>query len=341
MTLPWAHAVSILVAATVALLLALGGSAGASPRTAHRPASFSFEAHLPSADGYAIYLRAHDRHEIELDVEREAFAEPYVTMTYKVKGQVGEHGIAADLGRFGRVDLRFSGHPKKRRFRPSNCRPQSPEVQTYGEMTGHFRFRSLDGKVQLSVRHVEGETRRDPKRVCTKKPRREVFHSEFFADRRPVAVEGKGEGFVADFAALAHVGGRAIEIYAIKLQNEIVPDLAATSTRRFGPVLLSTSVHAPESEEEVPGEAARFSISGRGTRPRHATLSAPAPFSGTGTYAYRPGSPPTFLGSLKVRIPGEGIVPLAGPEFRTALCNYAAVRWQRACEETAGPPHTA
>jgi hypothetical protein len=116
--------------------------------------------------------------------------------------------------------------------------------------------------------------------------------------------------------------------------------MAATSTRRFGRVLVSTSVHAPESEEEEPGEGAEFTISGKGTRPHRATLSAPAPFSGQGTYVYRPGSAPTFLGTLSVHIPGEGTVALTGPGFRAALCNYAKVKLQRACEETAAPPHT-
>ena len=51
--------------------------------------------------------------------------------------------------------------------------------------------------------------------------------------------------------------------------------------------------------------------------------------------------PPTFLGSLKVQIPGEGTVSLAGAEFHAALCNFARVRWQQACEETVGPAHTA
>ncbi len=120
----------------------------------------------------------------------------------------------------------------------------------------------------------------------------------------------------------------------------LVPDLAATSTRRFGRVLVSTTVHAPEGEEEAPGEGPEFSITGKGTRPHGATLSAPAPFSGTGTYTYRPGSPPTFLGSLKVHIPGEGMLPLAGPQFHPALCNFGKVRRQRACEEAGGPAHT-
>jgi hypothetical protein len=325
----------------LALLLGAAGNAAGSPKVVHHRASFSFEAQLPSADGYALILRANGHRDIELAVEREPFAEPYVTMFYRVKGHVGEHGIAADLGRFGRVDMHFVGRPHEELFHHRNCTPARPEVSRYGVLKGLFEFESLDPKITLTAHRVEGGTRQEPARTCTKRPRNESEGFAASAAGRPVIVEGKGEGFVADFSAIAHTGGRTIETYAIKLENELVPDMAATSTKRYGPVLLSTTVHAPESEEEVPGEGVLFSIPGKGTRPRRATLSASAPFSGTGTYSYRPGSPPSFLGSLTVRIPGEGTVPLAGPEFHAALCNFAEVRRQRACEETAGPAHTA
>jgi len=330
-----------LTVSCLALVLGAPGGAAASGREFYYPGSFSFEAHLPSADGYDLYLRAHNRHEIELDVEREGFAEPYVTMTYRANGRISDHGIKSDLGRFGQIDLHFVGRPQTERFHDPDCTPRAVEVTRLGVLRGVFEFESLDRKVKLSVHRLEGHTAERPERTCKPQPRIErEGPGSFFADRRPVVAEGKGEGFVADFSALAHIGGRTIEIYAIKLQNEIVPDMAATSTRRYGRVLLSTSVHAPESEEEVPGEGVLFSIPGRGTRPRHATLSASGPFSGTGTYIYRPGSAPTFLGSLKVRIPGEGTLPLAGPEFHAALCNYSEVRRQRACEKTVGPAHT-
>jgi hypothetical protein len=330
-------------AAMLCLALILGASASAAPphKLVHHRASFSFEAHLPSADGYALYLRAKNHRDIELDVEREAFTEPYVTMTYRAKGRVGEDGIKVDFGRFGRVDLRFGGSAQVERFHPPNCRPAVAEITRGGVLRGRFEFESLDGTVKLSTGRVEGGISDDPAQTCRPRPREEFEGPPSFASRRPTVAEGtEEEGFATGFSALAHTGRRTIEIYAVSLHHEVIPDMAATSTRRYGRVLVSTSVHAPETEEEKPGEAVRFSISGKGTRPHRATLSAPLPFSGIGTYSYRPGSPATFLGSLKVRIPGEGTLSLAGPEFKAALCNFAKARRQRACEETATPPHT-
>jgi hypothetical protein len=327
------------------LISGAADTATADQKVVHHRASFSFEADLPSTAGYALILRASGHHAVELAVEREPGAEPYVTMFYRAPGHVGQDGVKADLGRFGRIDLHYVGRPHEERFHYPDCRPAVPEVTRYGILEGLFEFEALDPKVKLTTHRLEGQTRKEPGRTCMPKPREEFEgEAESFADRRPLVGEGEGEGVAADFSALAHVGGRTIETYAVRLNDEIgpgiVPDMAATSTRRFGRVLLSTSVHAPESEEEVPGEGALFSISGKGTRPQHATLSAPAPFSGTGTYIYRPGSPPTFLGSLKVSVPGEGTLPLAGPEFHAALCNFAEVQRQRTCEETVGPAHT-
>jgi hypothetical protein len=338
---------AILALFVLTLLLGSGSASAAHKKVVHHRASFSFEADLPSADGYALILRASDHRNIELAVEREPGLEPYVTMFYKMKGHVGRHGIEADLGRFGKVDMHFVGRPKEQRFHYPNCRGGPAALSRYGELRGTFEFVALDPKITSTVHRAEGQTQEDPARTCTPKPSQVVFEGgdESTYARRLVPVEGKGEGFVTDLSALAHSGGRTVEIYAVKLADElgggIVPDMAATSTRRFGRVLVSTSVHAPESEEEVPGEGAEFTVSGKGTRPHHATVSAPSPFSGSATYVYRPGSAPTFLGDLAVHIPGEGTVALAGPQFRAALCDYAKTKRQRACEARAAPPHTA
>jgi hypothetical protein len=339
------RALAVIALSICALLLATAGASAAAPKVVRHRASFSFEAELPPSQGYGLILRASDHRDIELAVEREPGIEPYVTMFYEVKGHVGRNGIEADLGRFGRVDLHFVGRSHEERFRYPNCRGGASSISRRGILRGVFGFEALERKITSTVHRVEGQIREEPRRTCTPRPS-QVSNGgdESTYARRPVLSEGTGEGFVTDFSALAYTDGRTVEIYALKVNDElgpgIVPDMAATSTRRYGRVLVATSVHAPESEEEVPGEGAEFSIPGSGTRPHRATLSAPAPFSGTGTYVYRPGSAPTFLGDLTVKIPGEGTVALAGPEFKAALCNYAKVKRQRACEAIAAPPHT-
>jgi hypothetical protein len=328
----------------VALLLTTAGTAAAAHKVIHRRASFSFEAQLPSRDGYALYLRAKNHRDIELDVEREGAAEPYVTMTYRVKGQVGRDGIEADLGRFGRVDLRSSGTPERHPYRLPNCRPSGPAVREDDLLRGDFRFASLGGTVKLSVDHVEAETRREPRRSCVR-GRSRVSSGRGSSSARPLAGVRKGEFTPAEeeelapvsFLARAHEMGRTIDLFALGPELERIVDLVAESTRRFGPVVVSTSLHAVESSRAEGG--LEVSITGKGPRPTGATVEALAPFSGLGTYTYEPGSPPSFLGSLEVRIPGEGTLPLAGPGFHAVICHFIVVKQQQACEETVAPAH--
>jgi len=81
---------------------------------------------------------------------------------------------------------------------------------------------------------------------------------------------------VKTFMAWAHLMARTIDLYAFRIEGEVI-DMAATPTRRFGPVLVSTSVHAPEDEVAGPGKAVELSILGSGPRPRGGDVSEATP----------------------------------------------------------------
>jgi hypothetical protein len=314
-----------------ALLFATAAEA----RTVVHPGSFFFEAKLPSSDGYSVFLRGYGHRRIELQLGSESFDEPYTTMTYRTTGRVDRHGIEADFGEFGRVEMRFSGAPKRSAVRFPNCRAAKQGVNQSGVLRGSFEFKSLGEVVELTADRVEAETQHLPKRTCTPKPSKvRSGGPDFSGMRRPRQAE---LGSLRTFLARGHMAGRTIDLYAVRLDGLVV-DMAATSTRRFGSVLVSTSVHAP-FEAAGSFKAIVFSVTGRGPRPSGAKLSAPAPFSGSGTYRKQPGMRPSWLGSLAVEIPGEGTLPLVGPGFRAILCGYASNKLQRACEGTVAPPH--
>ena len=141
------------------------------------------------------------------------------------------------------------------------------------------------------------------------------------------------------FLARGHLRGRTVDLYAIDLEQEVV-DLAASSTRRFGAVLVQTTIHAPESEEPGSGKAVDLSIFGDSPRPKAADLEVAPPFSGSARYRTTADGPPSWLGDLAVQMPGEGELSLAGPEFRAVLCGYLDTRRERACESAIASPHT-
>lgn len=328
----------LLGAAITSCAFALGGvaTAAAAP-AAGRPEPVSFEAQLPPSDGYTVFLRGAGPDHIELDLATEAEEGPLVTMTYRTTGVLERHRIEADFGRFGHVALHFTGPPKRSSVGSPFCEPVKPGVIESGAMSGSVEFDSLGGTVEFAVTEVEAETTHGGIGPCKPKPG-VTFGPESPPTEKRARRAPESEAPAWTFLARAHRTGRTIDLSADKVAGLVV-DVAATSTRRIGAVLVSTSVHGPYAPAR-PGEAATLSILGAPPRPASARLTAAGAFSGSATYRKRIGAPPSWLGSLRVRIPGEGTLPLAGPDFRAILCGYGPVRLERACEGTVAPPHT-
>jgi hypothetical protein len=282
---------SVLIAVTCVALSAAGAATAAASRTvAPRPGLF-FEAHLPMAGGWSIYLRGSGPHRVELDIsspEREA---SYTTMNYSTGGRVGRNGTEADLGRFGHVDLHFSGTPEKHAERFPNCGGNYRQVVRTGTLIGHLEFAALTGPPPVDLESVESEIRGPTKGVC--KPRPVIIGPE-----TPTPTARAAAGFESppeELRARRRSKVRTIEVDATRVTGEIVL-MAASSARRFGKVLVATSVRPPF--HGGPGEAAHLTTSGEADLPIGATMRAAAPFSGVGRYRRRPGKPPTWLGSL-------------------------------------------
>jgi hypothetical protein len=326
-----------LVATTcVALSLAGAATARAAPTVEPRPGLF-FEAELPTTDGWSVYLRGSGPHQVELDISNPELAVSYTTMTYSTGGRVGPNGIEADLGRFGRVDLHFATPPEKSVQRFPECRGTYRQVVRTGTLTGQVEFAALAGPSMVDLTSLEGEISGPTKGVC--KPVQITYGPETGAPAPRAATQPRAvrSSQLEDFLARRRSSARTIDLYAVGFGREVI-DLAATTTRRFGKVLVATSVHAARGTEG-PGAAVRLTTTGPPARPSGATLQAGSPFSGIGRYRARPGAPPTWLGSLAVRIPGEGKINLAGPEFHAVICGYEKTRRERRCERNVAPPH--
>ncbi len=318
-----------------AVFVAAAAATAASAQNIQPRQGLYFEAKLPMAGGWSIYLRGSGPHRVELDIANQELAASYVTMNYATGGRVGPDGIEADLGRFGHVDLRFSGPPEKSYEHFMNCGGSYREVVRSGTLTGSVEFAALAGPPKVDLESVEGEIRGPTKGVC--KPVKEVISPPPMPAplaRAAPRLAGASKTFLAHRGS----GARIIDLYAIGIGGEVI-DMAATTTRRFGKVTVETSVHASQGTEG-PWVSADLATTGPPARPDAATLRAGAPFSGEGRFRARTGAPATWLGSLAVQIPGEGKVSLAGPEFDAVICGYDKPRRQRGCERPVAPPHT-
>jgi hypothetical protein len=166
----WAAA---LLACTV---LIVGTPVARAALTVVRPEAFSFEAEIPTKHGWAAFLRADGHRRIELFIHHyDEEVRPYVTMSYETVGHVDRHGISADFGRFGRIDLAFARSPKRELFPFPNCKGSKPEVNQYGEMHGTIDFEGLGGLIGFRRTQVEGQTRHSPRRTCVPKPSNTAF----------------------------------------------------------------------------------------------------------------------------------------------------------------------
>src|SRR4029077_15549246 len=65
--------------------------------------------------------------------------------------------------------------------------------------------------------------------------------------------------------------------------------------------------------------------------PVTATVNLPSPFAGIGSYVEEAGVPPSWTGSLRVRLPGVDPVPLTGPGFTAALCRGSEIEKVQSC----------
>jgi hypothetical protein len=319
-------------------VLFAGSAIARAARTVVQPETFLFEAEIPTKHGWAAFLRADGHRRIELFIHHyDEEVRPYETMSYKTVGHVDRHGISADFDRFGEIHLDFPSNPKRELFPFPNCRGSKPEVIQYGEMHGKIDFEALGGLIRLDRTHVEGQTRHSPRRTCVPKPSQ--VYSRRGEREIPVPKRSEPEFSVQTFLARGHLRGRTVDLFAIDLQDEVI-DLAASSTRRFGSVLVQTTIHAPESEEPGPGKRVDLTIFGDSPRPKAADLEVAPPFLGSARYRTRAAGPPSWLGDLAVQVPGEGELPLAGPEFRAVLCGYLDTQRQRDCERAVASPHT-
>lgn len=88
------------------------------------------------------------------------------------------------------------------------------------------------------------------------------------------------------------------------------------------------------------GDEGSFLFSKKGATPQTATITPQKPFTGAAEYVKEKGAPASWTGTLAARLPGAGLVPLTGPQFRANLCRltFAAVLDGEKCLQGAESP---
>ncbi len=282
--------------------LALGVAASAAPAAAKHLLHLAASFHLQGSHGYSIRVFAHRAPVLDLlakrrgpaakvsvRVERASASESSFagqSVTYSAPARFNKHRIRADLGRFGRIRLRFHKHPRyvlpparsaaKRRMEV--CGQSGFAVP--GHFRGVFRFHGDGGYTSAIVHRVHGQMFRNGPARC-------------HGHTRGVELEA-----------------RSASIRFLAFQD---PDFGATalvaSTReRSGLVKIVRA-----SERLTAANAGELTVD-NGLTSAHVSPTGP-PFTGWADYS----SPESWTGSLAVSFPGESDVPLTGPDFSARL----------------------
>ncbi|MGN6274544.1 MAG: hypothetical protein ACTHNP_01275 [Solirubrobacterales bacterium] len=226
---------------------------------------------------------------------------------YLGRGVATSRRLAADFGRFGKLDMRFRPSPHLAPLPPRHhCHGSIRHPKRRGVWVGGFRFSGEGDYVSVRVHRAGGSIRRETA-VCA--------HAHFFVRRSATASSGPFSSFVPreELTAGWRRGTESADFSATTLLFH--PIFFARSEQALGSVAIirlavaiqhsgSLAVTAQHSGSLVVNDALT-----------HAEAAPPPPFHGVGVYTASPDGTKTWTGDLTVNFPGAPSFPLTGEAF--------------------------
>lgn len=295
------------------LALAAPATAATPPSDSGKVPAFGLEMNVRSSHGYSIRITAEDHRRVTVSASKGGtFA------SYTVPGRATSDRVEANLGKLGRVSVHFTPSVAKAGLK-RRC-------QIRGHFDGLIRFRGEQGYTKATARSAAGQV------SPGSNPRCQAQRTNTRLGPGGLLAKGAEPDLTfTAFGAAARTGGRQVVFYDAELNEvvagQVVPLLAI-------PI---ASVEEQRGRIEIGRGAIRFlertvtTPSPPGQVPQTASVRAPKPFQGTGSYLAAPGAEPSWSGDFSVELPGAGLVPLTGPEFDALLCTGAPNKRSNAC----------
>lgn len=254
-----------------------GGMAGsvASASADSNGPSWSFS--VPGSHGYRVDVSAAAGYLHVLVGGRAAYIE-YVT---RAQGRGGV--IAGDIGKLGKIAMRFlpSG-PPRRSDEPNGCHGHRPTVQS-GHFVGRFWFRGEGGYVSAYARRAVG------------------YYEHGF---RGLCQGDGGRPLRPNLSARAKSGSRSISVAIFLREDEAATHAEVVEHVGGLHIWREVGLAGPPTTSSVESDGSIL-------------ISPPPPFSGSVRYSpLSPGA--SWTGDLSADFPGLGSLALAGPRFRVS-----------------------
>jgi hypothetical protein len=304
--------VRLIFAIGVVAALALPAISAAKPAYRVKPKSLHLKVPLPASNGYSAELTTAGHRQVTLSLSKGETIAHYVAL-----GKVTRKVIEADFGDFGRISLRFRSrsrsHPQliPQALLPpplrERCKGRGP-VREGGIFTGNIRFAGEHGYTEVKASRLKGSVVRSYKRVC----------------KRPGGAAGskaKTEAESVGLLAVARRGGVQRDL----IVGEVSVGTELSLTIAIGGLEEKVGRVAVEKFSLLFDERDSVEISPVGTKPVTAEVKLPKPFEGKASYLEEGSEPASWSGDLKLRLPGSGLVPLAGTEFEADLCHGSGI----------------
>lgn len=306
-------ALAILVCSMTAL--ALPASAVAKPGYyVETPVRLVFM-QVQSSNGYRAQVVGFNRRQVSISVSNDSGS-----ASYSVRGTVADDTIEARFGSRGLLKMRFEPQgPAEVEKVSSNCKGR-PSTDQEGRFVGQLRFEGENGFTEVQATRAEGFVLIGHRAICKRDRRRK-------ADRKQPSVDVTSLSATSSTPRAARYSVIKEEPRRPRRDPWFTEDAihSAYVTERHSGMTIVRQANATSPPET-------FAVTPIGQTPVTATLSPPAPFSGTATYEKQAGGTVSWSGDLRAELPGRGVVPLVAPSYRVNLCrSYACYCFGEVC----------
>jgi hypothetical protein len=223
--------------------------------------------------------------------------------------------LNARIGRLGRFRGRFVPASTETKKLDPECEGKPTTIEK-GFFVGSFNFRGERGYTTVHAHRARGTVTRQAAGVCSYSPR--LFHES----AREIREEKEKER--SEFHLVAG-NERASVLFQTRRQDstgKLDPGQADFQVSVNGGKVGDYRVNYSAFLFGLEGEpAADFQTSNLGEPLAEATVTPPAPFSGSATFHLDDPKTATWTGDLAVELPGAGKVPLTGGDIAAGLCN--------------------